>query len=191
MQRVITVSLNRNAFSFEEDAHRRLAAYIESAQRTLAENPDRAEVINDLEQAIADQCTRRLRTGQTVITLAELEPALAEIGEVEIPGGAGGTPRGEARTAAGSLQQISEGAVISGVCKGLAQITALDVTLVRVIAVLLLFLTGGGMVFLYLLLMLLIPFAPHAAGSPPLRGLPAKSREFVTFVRGKLGVLTH
>jgi phage shock protein PspC (stress-responsive transcriptional regulator) len=195
MQRVITISLNRNAYHLEEDAHRKLKAYLDDAAQALARTPDRGEVLADIEQAIADQCRRRLEPGRTVITLAELDPALVEIGPVEVPAaGAEGAPAAagaatHARPGIG-LQQVSEGALISGVCNGLARSAGLDVTLVRVIAVLLLFFTGGAMILLYAVLMLLIPFAPLEPQGPPLRWLPAKCRELVLAIRARLAAIT-
>jgi phage shock protein PspC (stress-responsive transcriptional regulator) len=76
--------------------------------------------------------------------------------------------------------------VISGVCQGLARYFRLDVTLLRIVAVLLLLGTGGGMVLVYFAAMLLLPFAPRAPGGRPVRWLPARSREFVEFLRAKL-----
>lgn len=188
MQRVLTVSLNRNAFQIEEDAHARLAEYLAVAGSRLAGNPDRAEILLDLEQAIADQCRKRMQPGYDVITMAELGPSLDEIGVVEVPDAAGAAqiPSQENPPA---LQQISEGAVLSGLCKGLAKAAKIDVTLVRVIALVLLFVTGGAMILLYLILMLIVPFAPLDANAAPLRKIPAKSRELVTLIRSKLGML--
>ena len=61
-------------------------------------------------------------------------------------------------------------------------------TLLRVIAVILLVVTGGGMIPVYLALMLLMPYAPLETGGKPLRWLPAKCRSLVEFLRAKLGV---
>ncbi len=189
MQPVMNVSLNRTAVQIEEDAHARLSAYLADASTTLAANPDRAEIMLDLEQAVADQCKRRMLPGQTVITLVELGPALEEMGPVEVPDAAEPAARA-APNATGALQQVSEGAMISGVCKGLAGAAAIDVTLLRVIAVILLFATGGAMIVLYLVLMFLIPFAPLDPSAAALRKIPAKSREYVLLIRSKLGSLT-
>ena len=182
MQRIsVTATLNRSTLQFDEAAFQRLEQYLADARRTLEGNPDQPEILGDLEQAVADQCTRRLAPGTSVVTLAELQPALDEIGTVQVPGSA---PSGTTRP----LQQISEGAVISGVCQGLARYFGLDVTLLRIAAVLLLLATGGGMILVYLALMLLMPYAPLARGGKPVRKIPAKSRSFITFVRAKLGV---
>lgn len=191
MQRVITVSLNHNSYVLEEDAHARLEHYLAESAATLASNPDRAEILADLEQAIADQCSRRLQPGHTVITLAELQPALEEIGRVADPAASESVNHGAAAETVTrpGLEQVSEGAWISGVCNGLARSASIDVTLTRVIALLLLFVTGGTMVLLYVVLMLLIPYAPLQLNAPPLRKIPAKCREIVTSLRAKIAAM--
>lgn len=191
MQRIsVTARLNRSTLQFEEAAYTRLESYFAEAARTLAGNPDQAEILTDLEQAVADQCTKRMRPEQGTVTLAELQPALEEIGSVQVPGAVGAADH-MARGATRPLQQVSEGAMISGVCQGLARYFGLDVTLLRVIAVLLLFVTGGGMILVYLILMLLLPYAPAEPGGKPIRTIPAKSRAFVGFVRSKLSTATN
>ena len=186
----VTVNLNRSTLQFDEAAYARLEQYLAESASLLEGDPDPQEILSDLEQAVADQCTRRMPANQTIVTLTELEPALEEIGAVQVPGGATAPEpaRDAGRDAARPLRQVSEGAVISGVCKGLASYFALDVTLLRVIAVLLVLGTGGGMFFVYLALMLLMPYAPLEPGAAPIRWLPAKCRRFVEFLRAKLGV---
>jgi phage shock protein PspC (stress-responsive transcriptional regulator) len=186
----ITVHLNGSTLQFDEAAYARLKEYLAESASLLEGDPDPQEILGDLEQAVVDQCTRRMTANQTIVTLAQLEPALEEIGAVQVPGG--GAAREPARDAGRDtgrpLRQVSEGAVISGVCQGLARYFALDVTLLRVIAVLLLLGTGGGMFFVYLALMLLMPYAPLEPGAAPLRWLPAKCRKVVELLRAKLGV---
>ena len=187
----VTVSLNRSTLQFDEAAYAHLEQYLDESASLLEGDPDPQEILNDLEQAVADQCTRRMAAGQTIVTLAQLAPALAEIGAVQVPNGEtqpAPSPRDAGRDATRPLRQISEGAVISGVCQGLARYFGLDVTLLRVIAVILLVVTGGGMIPVYLALMLLMPYAPLETGGKPLRWLPAKCRNFVEFLRAKLGV---
>jgi phage shock protein PspC (stress-responsive transcriptional regulator) len=188
MQRIsITARLNRTMLQFEEPAYARLENYFADASATLEGNPDKAEILADLEQAVADQCSRRMQVGQTVVTLAELQPALDEIGAVQLAGSGDREPRLATR----QLRQISEGAVISGVCQGLSRYFDVDVTLLRVIAVVLLFVSGGMMIVVYLFLMLLLPFAPLDRSHGARVGkIPMKCREFVGYVRGKLHMVT-
>jgi phage shock protein PspC (stress-responsive transcriptional regulator) len=199
MKRVITASLNRNAYPFEEDAYAHLEAWLAEASARLAGDPDRAEILADLEQAIADQCTQRLRSHQKVVTLEELRPALDHVGRVETPdagptaAAADAAPGGAAATTAPqtvTLQQVSQGAWISGVCLGLARYSGIDPTLVRLLALILLFITGGGMILLYAVLMLVVPFAPLDASLPPPGVIPAKCREAALYLRAKFATLT-
>ena len=201
MKRVITASLNRNAFQFEEDAHARLESWLAEASARLQGDPDRAEILADLEQTIADQCTQRLRPHQTVITLEELQPALEQVGRVEAPeattapppgtaAASGAAASGAAASGAPPLQQISQGAWISGVCLGLARYSGIDPTLLRLLALVLLFITGGGMILLYAVLMLVVPFAPLDASLPPPGVIPARCREAALYLRAKFSTLT-
>jgi phage shock protein PspC (stress-responsive transcriptional regulator) len=187
MERVaITARLNRVTLQFEEPAFARLEAYFAEASRTLDGNPDRTEILADLEEAVAEQCRRRMQPGQDIVTMTELGPALEEIGAVQGPG----APESAAQPSPRPLQQVSEGALISGVCQGFARYFQLDVTLLRVIAVVLLVASGGTMVLVYAVLMLLLPYAPLQRGGEPIRKIPAKCREFVEFLRGKLSAAT-
>jgi phage shock protein C len=191
MQRIsTTVRLNRSTLQFDEAAHARLEQYLAESASLLEGDPDPQEILNDLEQAVADQCMRRLRPNQAVVTLAELGPALEEIGAVQVPG-APAAPEQSARAAARPLQQVSEGAVISGVCLGLARYFGLNVTALRIFAVLLLLLSGGGVVVVYFALMLLMPYAPLASGDRPLPWLPGRCRALVEFLRAKLHLATN
>ena len=191
MERIsITARLNGTTLRFEETAFKRLEAYLGDAARTLEGNPDREEILADLEQAIADQCRRRLQQAETVVGLAELQPALEEIGTVQEPGVASQAEPPPKNAPRRRLEQISDGAMISGVCQGLARYFDVDVTLLRVAAVLLLLVSGGAMILVYVVLMLLLPYAPREPGDAALRGIPAKSREFVEFLRGKFTAVT-
>jgi phage shock protein PspC (stress-responsive transcriptional regulator) len=186
MQRVaITATLNRSTLQFDEAAFARLEQYLADAGRTLAGNPDRVEIVADLEQAVADQCQRRLPPGETIVTLAQLQPALDEVGPVQVPGAGIASDAG---LTAARLQLVSEGAVIGGLCQGLARYFGLDVTLVRILAIVLLFATGGTMVVVYLVLLLLLPYAAPVSGAPPIRAIPARSRRLANYVRGRFGV---
>ena len=191
MKRIsVTVVLNRSTLKFEEAAYARLEEYLAESASLLEGDPDPGEILNDLEQAVADQCVRRMDSAQGVVTLAVLEPALDEIGAVQVPGTTAASER-PAREATRPLQQVSEGAVVSGVCLGLARYFGLNATLLRVFAVLLLLMSGGGVIAVYVALMLLLPYAPFTPGAAPIRWLPTKCRDFVEFLRAKFNTATN
>jgi phage shock protein PspC (stress-responsive transcriptional regulator) len=227
MQKVITVSLNGNAYQLDEDAYALLSQYLEQSGRALQTNPDRPEIIADLEQAIGEKCARYLGPHKTVVTGPELAQVVAEMGPVdgdpgtttESPGAANGTSAGAqagsggawssgAATGSGAspgasssagggaaagggpsvsrrLYQISDGAVFSGVCKGLSAYFAVDVTLVRAIFVAAFLLTGGAALIAYVVMMFIIPYASTSEERAAAHGMPFNARVLVERAKEK------
>ncbi len=58
------------------------------------------------------------------------------------------------------LQRPEHNRMIAGVCAGLGEYATIDPTVIRLIAILLLFVTGPGMILAYLIMALLIPSEP-------------------------------
>lgn len=189
MKRIsITVCLNRSTVQLDEASFVRLETYLVEAARTLALNPDRHEILADLEQAIADRCLQRLPAGQTVVSLMVLETVLAEVGEVRDTVSDSNEPRVEyiprdTQSPTKRLEQLNEGAILSGICAGIARYFEIDVIWVRIVMVILTVLSGFTAVLIYALLMLLIPIAPIRVGSPSLGKVPAKLREATAYAR--------
>jgi phage shock protein PspC (stress-responsive transcriptional regulator) len=190
VRKVISVSLNGNAYQLEDDAYSVLTAYLEEAARALASNPDRNEIIADLEQAIADKFAAQLSAHKNVVTRVEIERVVAEMGPVDAEpsttAGAGTAAGAQtAGNAAGGsatprrLYQISEGAMVSGICNGYAAYSGLDVTWIRVIFVLLIFVTGGAALIAYLILMFIIPYANTSEEHAAAHGLAFNARMLV------------
>ena len=199
MRPVISVSLNGRAYQLEDDAHAALADYLDSASRALAGNPDQAEILADLEQAIADKLERCLNPHKNVVVGSEIEQVIREMGPVDAGAGNGTTHEGvspEATTRGGGagagpqsarqtgtapkrLYQISDGALISGVCKGLAVYLDVDVALVRVLFVIAAVLTGGLAVLVYIVMMFIVPYANTPEELAAARGLPFNARVLV------------
>jgi len=193
MRAVVAVSLGGRVFQLEDDAHAALAQYLNTAEQALADNPDRAEILADLEQAIADKSERFLTAHKNVITRAEIEQVIGEMGPVGDGSGAGvgasaASPAGGRPGTSGSasapgapkrLYQISDGALLSGVCMGLAVYYGVDVALVRLIFVVAALLTGGLAVLAYLALMFIVPYADTPEQMAAAGGVPFNARMLV------------
>lgn len=178
MKTVITLSLNGKAYTFEDPGHARLRRYLDEAEQALAQDPDRAEILMDLEQAIGERCARTLDAHKDVVSAAELEQILEEMGPVQAAEAQSdsSTPSGAAPK---KLYQIREGAMIAGVCNGIAAYLGLDVTVVRVAFVVLTFLTGGFWILLYLVIMLLVPSADTFEQRAAARGVPFNAQQLM------------
>src|SRR5271167_4589210 len=140
MNKVIIINLNGNAYQLEEGGYEALRAYLDTASRRLEGNPDRDEIIADIEQAIADKFRALLGASKTVVATREVEGVVAEMGPVEDASGGPGAGAKEAQEgpkaapaheAGGSvrrLYRIHDGAMVAGVCNGLAVHLGIDVT---------------------------------------------------------------
>jgi phage shock protein PspC (stress-responsive transcriptional regulator) len=195
MNTVIIINLNGNAFHLEEPGFQSLQAYLQQAQAALKDNPDKTEIMADLEQAIADKCAHFLRPHKNVLTAAEIDEVLKEMGPVQSDGGAeagasagarpGDGPNADSKSgAAGAgtpkrLYQIREGAMLSGVCTGLAAYFNIDVTIVRIAFVVLTLLTTGIWILVYVGMMLVVPFANTGEEYAAAAGAPFNAQEVI------------
>jgi phage shock protein PspC (stress-responsive transcriptional regulator) len=157
MNKVVTISLAGRAFELEEAGYDALRRYLDGARASLAGDPDLEEIMRDLETAIAEKLSARMRPGENVARGADVEAALAEMGPVkgEAPDGAAAAPRAAPK----KLYRLPEAGMLWGVCAGLAAYFDIDATLARIAFVVLTILTGGGFCLAYFLMMLLIPVA--------------------------------
>jgi len=205
MQKVITINLNGSAYQLDEDGYEALRAYLAHAEAQLGGNPDASEIIRDLEQSVAEKCQRLLGPGKSVVTTAEIEQILREMGPVE---NSAGTAHGPHTTASAAppqpkrLYQIREGAMLSGVANGLAAYFNVDPTIVRVALVMaaVVELTHYDRppvlaIGLYVLFMFLVPYAKtseeRAAAQGASKSLPYKLQHVVEKVKAKFDGLHH
>ncbi|HXC98334.1 MAG TPA: PspC domain-containing protein [Verrucomicrobiae bacterium] len=203
MNKVITINLGGNAYQLEEGGYDALRAYLETATARLAGNPDREEILSDIERAIADKFRALLASHKTVVEAKEVAAVLADMGPIEadsgeareqqgagaagVAGSAGGTSgagaAGEARASASSgpprrLYRIHEGAMLAGVCNGIAAYANLDPTLVRIGFVLLTIFWGTGLL-VYVVMAIVVPEAVSPEEKSAASGIPATAQEFI------------
>ncbi len=211
MNKVVTINLQGVAFQLEEAGYEALRAYLDGAARRLGGNPDKDEIVADIEQAIADRCRAVLGAYKTVVGAPEVAQIIDEMGPVEsaLDDTAAGAPSGSAAgsgaagdqvraAAAGAesrpppppppppvhrLYKVPEGAMIAGVCNGLAAYLGIDVTIVRILFVLLTFLSVGIAIPVYIVLMIIVPTAHTTTERAAAYGAPSTAQEFIRRAR--------
>jgi phage shock protein PspC (stress-responsive transcriptional regulator) len=190
MNKVITINLNGNAYQLDEAGYEALRAYLDDAAQRLKDNPDRAEILLDLEQAIGEKCQRYLGAHKNVVSGLEVSQIIKEMGRVngglDADGEAQPHVKSEAQGARPAdtgapkrLYQIREGALISGVCNGLAAYFNIDVSIVRVLFVVLTLGTTGAWILVYIVMMFVIPYAETSEERAAARGLPFNAQQLV------------
>jgi phage shock protein PspC (stress-responsive transcriptional regulator) len=93
--------------------------------------------------------------------------------------GAGAAAAPRATTGPKRFYLIKEGAMVAGVCNGLAAYFGMDPTIVRLIFVGLLILSTGFFAIVYLVLMVVVPEATTPEERAAARGLPFNAQELV------------
>jgi phage shock protein PspC (stress-responsive transcriptional regulator) len=199
MNKVITINLGGNAYQLEEGGYDALRAYLETAGTKLRGNPDRDEILSDIEGAIAEKFRASLGSHKTVVETKEVAAVLTQMGPIEtepgeaanagtsgagVAGGASGqkTAGEEKNTGGGGpprrLYRIYEGAMISGVCNGIAAYLNIDPTLVRIAFAVLTFFWGTGLL-VYVVMVFLVPEARSPEEKAAASGFPATAQEFI------------
>ena len=184
MKKTVTVNLDKTIFNIDDDAYQLLEGYLQSLGEHFAREEGGQEILNDIESRIAELFKERLGFGMQVITLQEVNEVIAIMGhpdEIENPL-EGDNPDGEtsenAETAGNTgnpaprrrrLYRDPDNRILGGVASGIACYTDIDVTLIRVILVLLLPLWASS-IWIYLLLWICIPEARTTAQKLEMRG---------------------
>src|SRR3954465_14990494 len=145
MNKVVTINLNGNAYQLEEVGFETLRAYLDNAARQLAGNPDKDEIIADIEQAIGEKCRALAGPHRNVVLAKDIQQIISEMGPVDDGSASSSTSETTATppppsAAADSppppvrrVYQVREGAMLSGVCHGFAAYFGIDPTLIRIV----------------------------------------------------------
>jgi len=184
MNKVITINLNGRAFLLEEGGYEKLQTYLQDSRGRLGQDPDKEEIVKDLEQAVAEKFGRFLTAGKTVVLETEVDEVIKEMGQVEsgqkTDNGAAASSEPQKETGSPKrLYLVSEGAMFRGVCTGLAAYFNADVTLIRIIFVVLTILSHGLGIVVYLIMMIVVPKANTSKEKAQAFGQPFTAQEWV------------
>ncbi len=182
MERVVTINLNGNPYQLDESAYDALRGYLASAEAALAANPDKAEIIRDLEQAVADKCAAYLSPHKSVVAAAEMTRILGEMGPVE--GAAEQASAGEEHAQSGEpprkrLYRLAGDSKIAGVCSGVGAYFDIDANVIRLLFIIGFLFSGGTLLIVYIAMMFLIPSAQTSAEWAAAHGAPFNAQEVI------------
>lgn len=161
MKETVNANIGSLAFTLDEDAYRKLKSYLEAVGRRLPD--DDTDTLGDIERRVAELFREKFASPERVISIVEVEEAIARIGAPEEFGAA----RAEADTAAAEtpveparrLYRSRSNRSIAGICGGLSEFFGTDVTLLRLLT-LFLVLFGGLSIWAYVIFWIIIPEEP-------------------------------
>lgn len=181
MKEITRVHLAKVAYDVELDAKRQLERYLEA----LGDQTDQ-EVMTDIESRMVELLAERGVMAGGVITTEDVSSIKTRLGAPEDfaethdnKASAEGEPGEDEKR----LYRDTDNAIVGGVLSGLSRYFSLDPVVVRLIFFLLVLITHGAAVVLYLVLWFIVPAARTAGQKLQMSGKPitaASIREFST-----------
>lgn len=173
MKKVININFQGRVIPIEETAYETLKQYIESLRRYFANEEGRDEIINDIENRIAELFDEKLKKGTVCIADEDVNTVMASMGrpedfeEQEAKFGSTTENTQQTKGTASTSQQIPEepkrlsraenDKVLGGVCAGIAHYLKIDPAVVRIIFALIAFGGFGFGFLLYIILWIILP----------------------------------
>lgn len=170
MNEVTHIHLGRQPYTVSVEAHKELKAYLADIEKKVGDK----DVVEEVELRMSELLTERGVAGDKVILPADVEYLKSQLGDPEDFGDAGNeqeSPKTDGKTAK-RLFRDTDNAIVAGVASGVANYFGLDITLVRLVFVLLVIFSVGFGIILYLLLWLIVPPAESASEKLQMQGIP-------------------
>lgn len=179
MKKTITVNLGGTVFSIDDDAYRLLDNYLNNLKLHFRKEAGADEIVDDIERRISELFAGRQAAGLKVITIADVEEVIKQMGN---PEDMDGEAAADMNASAGSSQSYTQGTtrrrlyrnpddkILGGVVGGVAAYFNWDVTLLRLLLLVILVCGYGTLVPVYIVCWLLIPEAHTAAEKLSMRG---------------------
>lgn len=172
MKKVININFQGQVIAIEETAYEILKQYIESLKNYFSREEGGDEIVNDIENRIAELFGKRLKLGINCITDEDVESIINSIGRPEdfdteyeenvesepketINAASDNTHR-DSEEKARSLFRNSNDTIIGGVCSGVAHYFKTDPTWIRLIFVLFF----GILFWVYIILWIVLKSKP-------------------------------
>ncbi|HRI58765.1 MAG TPA: PspC domain-containing protein, partial [Saprospiraceae bacterium] len=189
MNKILNINLGGYALTIDDDAYEYLTAYLESIRKRFSESEGRDEIVHDIESRLGEIISQSMGN-RTIVMMPDAEAAVEimgkpeEFGEEPVAGssgsGSGSSSGSRGKKSSGPavrtgkrLFRDEEDATVGGVCSGLSAYFGIaDPLWMRLIFVLLTFLSAGFWIPAYILLWILVPPAKTAADRLAMRGEP-------------------
>lgn len=171
MNRIITINLGGRAIQIEEDAYDSLRNYLQQLEQQFAGTENGKEIIDDIESRISDILAEKLKQGRVSINKSDIDDVVRLMGK---PSDFGENEENKSYESSDintpkRLFRDADNRVIGGVCSGLANYLNLDVTVVRIIWLILFFIFGTGFL-IYIILWAVVPKATTTAEKLQMKG---------------------
>lgn len=184
MKKTLTVNLAGTVFHIDDDAYRLLDNYLNNLRLYFQKQEGAQEIVDDIENRVCELFLERIDKGQQVITIANVEEVIARLGKPEDFEMADDnqTEQEDKSTKRENnsystyakterrLYRDPDNKILGGVFSGMAAYLGWDVTLIRLIAIIILIFGYGVLIPIYIICWLVIPEARTAPEKLAMRG---------------------
>ncbi len=185
MKKTLTINLGGTVYHIDDDAYRLLDNYLSNLKHYFRKQEGAEEIVNDIEMRIAELFAEKIAEGKQVITVSDVEEIIARVGKPEDFGIADDDTDSQKKTeqsASSASQSYTHTAaprrlfrdpdnkLLGGVASGLAAYFGWDITLVRILMIIFVFVPYCPMIILYIIGWIVIPEAHTAAEKLSMRG---------------------
>ena len=185
MKKTLNINIGNSIIHIEEDAYELLTTYLIEVKQHFGKSADDFEIVSDIENRIAEMFTEILHTQQKqVIELEDVQVVIGLMGSVkDFEEGSDEEPAADynhtysSAFAERKIYRDTDEAMVAGVCSGLSHYLKMDVSILRVVAVLSVLLGGSGLIA-YLVLWIAIPKASTRAEKMAMKGEAANLQGF-------------
>jgi len=166
MKKVININFQGRVIPIEEPAYESLKKYVDSLRNYFSNEEGKDEIVNDIENRIAELFNEKMKAGASFITEEHVEAIISSMGrpeqfdELSMNDESSSTQSNQYQRAEhprGNLFRNANDKLIGGVCSGIGSYFRVDTSIIRVLFVLLAFGSFGFMFFLYVILWAILP----------------------------------
>ena len=176
MKKNIKVNVSGMLFNLDEDAYQVLENYLNKLERHFRNKEGSKEIIEDIERGIADMMSEKLGESKTIITIEDINEIIQQMGDpLEIDDEEDTKQQNQESYSYNHnhqkrLYRDTEDKVLAGVCSGISYYTNIDVAWVRILFIILFFVSAGFISVVYLVLWIAVPEAETTAQKLDMRG---------------------
>ena len=181
MKKTYNINLGGIVFHIDEDAYELLDKYLSNLRIHFSKEEGAEEIVHDMELRISELFSERLNEKKQVVTLKDVEEIIAQMGKPEEFSDDTTQDTNEyikEEKTPKRLFRDPDNKVIGGVCSGIAAYFGWDVTILRILLIILafpIFWNGAfiikGIVLFYIIAWIIIPEANTATDKLSMKGM--------------------
>ena len=181
MKKTYNINLGGIVFHIDEDAYELLDKYLSNLRIHFSKEEGAEEIVHDMELRISELFSERLNEKKQVVTLKDVEEIIAQMGKPEEFSDDTTQDTNEYTKEEKTPRRLfrdPDNKVIGGVCSGIAAYFGWDVTILRILLIILafpIFWNGAfiikGIVLFYIIAWIIIPEATTATEKLSMKGM--------------------